>query len=419
MILEQKTGSIQIHNLTKVYYLYDKITDRLKETLSIRKKKYSSEHYALREINLEVSPGESIGIVGTNGSGKSTLLKLITGVVTPTSGELHTQGKIAALLELGAGFNPEYTGMENIYLNGTMMGYSEKEMRKRVPAIVEFADIGDFIQQPVKTYSSGMFARLAFAVSINVEPDILIVDEALSVGDTRFQVKCIDKMKELREKGTTVLFVTHAVEQIKRFCTRTIWLKDGRIVQDGEASRVVDLYDNYMKYGQQVLQQESWQRENREELPPYRQPTEESCLAAIQRVRLNKTMFQSFEALEVDVVYDIYDTHMEDFQLGVAIYSKDRGIYVFGPNTNLDRFALPQEPGRYTVQYRIPKLALMTGDYVIDVGIFNSDGIVNLDYKNSCQGFSVANEYFSEGMVYLEHEWNILEQYAADSAAKA
>lgn len=400
METKMETGEIRIRDLTKVYHLYEKNTDRIKETFL--KKRYSKDHYALNHIDLDIKKGESVGIVGTNGSGKSTLLKLITGVVSPSEGELKTQGKIAALLELGAGFNPEYTGLENIYLNGTMMGYTEKEMEERVPEIIEFADIGDFIYQPVKTYSSGMFARLAFSVSISVEPDILIVDEALSVGDTRFQVKCIDKMTELRDKGTTILFVTHSIEQIKRFCTRTIWIRDGQIVRDGEASIVVDLYDNYMKYGESVLEEE-----RDEELQPFRFPENASCLAAIQKVSLNKKLFHSFESLEVEITYDIYDKNMKDLQMGVAIYSRDREIYVFGPNTNLDKYSLPQETGRYKIVYRIPKLALMSGDYVIDVGIFNSDGIVNLDYKNGCKAFSVANEYFSEGMVYLEHEWEL------------
>lgn len=400
METKMETGEIRIRDLTKVYHLYEKNTDRIKETFL--KKRYSKDHYALNHIDLDIKKGESVGIVGTNGSGKSTLLKLITGVVSPSEGELKTQGKIAALLELGAGFNPEYTGLENIYLNGTMMGYTEKEMEERVPEIIEFADIGDFIYQPVKTYSSGMFARLAFSVSISVEPDILIVDEALSVGDTRFQVKCIDKMTELRDKGTTILFVTHSIEQIKRFCTRTIWIRDGQIVRDGEASIVVDLYDNYMKYGESVLEEE-----RDEELQPFRFPENASCLAAIQKVSLNKKLFHSFESLEVEIIYDIYDKNMKDLQMGVAIYSRDREIYVFGPNTNLDKYSLPQETGRYKIVYRIPKLALMSGDYVVDVGIFNSDGIVNLDYKNGCKAFSVANEYFSEGMVYLEHEWEL------------
>ncbi|OKZ81754.1 MAG: teichoic acid ABC transporter ATP-binding protein [Clostridium sp. CAG:12237_41] len=393
-------GTIEVRDLSKVYYLYDKPSDRIRETFSIRKKKYSKEHYALKNINLKINKGESIGIVGTNGSGKSTLLKLVTGVVTPTTGTIKTDGKIAALLELGAGFNPEYTGIENIYLNGTMMGYTEEEMKKRVPDIIEFADIGEFINQPVKSYSSGMFARLAFAVSINVEPDILIVDEALSVGDIRFQVKCIDKMRELQESGTTILFVTHAIEQIKRFCTRAIWIKNGELIEDGEASQVVDLYDNFMKYGEKKIEKVN----NEDE---FRLPENSDYLAVIQKVSINKNMFKTFEKLEVEVTYDVYDNHMEDLQVGVAFYSLDRKIYVFGPNTNLDKISVPQKQGRHVVKYIVPELMLMGGDYTVDVGIFNSGGIVNLDYKNNCEGFSVANEYFSEGMFYLKHEWQI------------
>ena len=393
-------GSVEVNDLSKVYHLYNKSSDRLRETFSIKKKKYSKDHYALKNINLSIKHGESVGIVGTNGSGKSTLLKLITGVVTPTTGEIKTEGKIAALLELGAGFNPEYTGIENIYLNGTMMGYTEEEMEKRVPAIVDFADIGEFIYQPVKSYSSGMFARLAFAVSINVEPDILIVDEALSVGDTRFQVKCIDKMRELQESGTTILFVTHAIEQIKRFCTRAIWIKNGEVVEDGEASQVVDLYDNFMKYGERKIEKV----DNDEE---FKVPESSDYLAVIQKVTINKNMFKSFEKLEVEITYDVYDEHMEDLQVGVAFYSLDRKIYVFGPNTNLDKFEVPQEPGRHVVKYIVPGITLISGDYTVDVGIFNSGGIVNLDYKNNCEKFSVANEYFSEGMFYIEQQWEI------------
>ena len=393
-------GTIEVRDLSKVYHLYNKPSDRIRETFSIRKKKYSKEHYALKNINLKINKGESIGIVGTNGSGKSTLLKLVTGVVTPTTGTIKTDGKIAALLELGAGFNPEYTGIENIYLNGTMMGYTEEEMKKRVPDIIEFADIGEFINQPVKAYSSGMFARLAFAVSINVEPDILIVDEALSVGDTRFQVKCIDKMRELQESGTTILFVTHAIEQIKRFCTRAIWIKNGELIEDGEASQVVDLYDNFMKYGEKKIEKVN----NEDE---FRLPENSDYLAVIQKVSINKNMFKTFEKLEVEVTYDVYDKNMEDLQVGVAFYSLDRKIYVFGPNANLDKISVPQKQGRHVVKYIVPELMLMGGDYTVDVGIFNSGGIVNLDYKNNCEGFSVANEYFSEGMFYLKHEWQI------------
>lgn len=392
--------AIKVTNLNKVYKLYDKPTLRFKEALSITKKQYHKDFVALNDISFEIKKGEMLGIIGKNGAGKSTVLKIITGVLTPTSGKVEINGKISALLELGAGFNPEYTGLENVYLNGTMIGFTREEMDNKIDDIISFADIGDFINQPVKTYSSGMFARLAFAVSINVEPDILIVDEALSVGDTRFQVKCIDKMRELQESGTTILFVTHAIEQIKRFCTRAIWIKNGEVVEDGEASQVVDLYDNFMKYGERKIEKV----DNDEE---FKVPESSDYLAVIQKVTINKNMFKSFEKLEVEITYDVYDEHMEDLQVGVAFYSLDRKIYVFGPNTNLDKFEVPQEPGRHVVKYIVPGITLISGDYTVDVGIFNSGGIVNLDYKNNCEKFSVANEYFSEGMFYIEHQWEI------------
>ncbi len=208
-----KNIAVEIKNVRKVYKLFDKPTDRLRESLSFTHKNYHTDHFALEDISLTVHEGECVGIIGTNGSGKSTLLKIVTGVLNPTEGSVTVNGKISALLELGAGFNMEYTGIENIYLNGTMMGFSEADMDKKIDDIIDFAEIGDFIQQPVKTYSSGMFARLAFAVAINVEPDILIVDEALSVGDIFFQAKCYRKFNEFKETGKTIVFVSHDLGQ--------------------------------------------------------------------------------------------------------------------------------------------------------------------------------------------------------------
>ena len=237
--------AIKVENLSKVYKLYDKPIERLKESLSLSRKEYHKKHYALNDVSFEVKKGETVGIIGVNGSGKSTLLKMITGVLTPTSGNITVSGKISALLELGAGFNPEYTGMENIYLNGTMMGYTETEMDERVDAILSFADIGEFIHQPVKTYSIGMFVRLAFSVSINVEPDILIVDEALSVGDNIFQAKCYKKFEELKNEGKTILLVTHDVDSIRRFCDRAIWINKGCTKELGDVENVTGRYISY------------------------------------------------------------------------------------------------------------------------------------------------------------------------------
>lgn len=236
--------SIKVENVEKIYKLYESSKERLKELFSIKAKKFHSEYYALNNISFEVKKGETFGIIGTNGAGKSTLLKLITGVATPTSGKITVNGKISALLELGAGFNKDYTGLQNIFLNGTMMGYTREEMRCKVTSIIDFADIGDFINQPVKMYSSGMFARLAFAVAINIEPEILIVDEALSVGDVFFQNKCYKKFEELRKKNTTIIFVSHDIGTVKQLCSRVLWIEHGIQQMVGESTEVCNKYAN-------------------------------------------------------------------------------------------------------------------------------------------------------------------------------
>lgn len=237
-----KETAIKVSNVSKVYRLYDKPTLRLKEAFSIRKKQYHKDFHALHDVSFEVKKGEMLGIIGKNGAGKSTLLKIITGVLTPSSGEVEIKGKISALLELGAGFNPEYNGIQNAYLAGTMMGFSEEEMEAKLEGILRFADIGDFVKQPVKTYSSGMFARLAFAVAISVDPDILIIDEALSVGDVFFQAKCYKRMEELKNSGKTVLFVTHDMGSVMKYCERCIIINDGSLYAEGATKQMIDLY---------------------------------------------------------------------------------------------------------------------------------------------------------------------------------
>jgi ABC-type polysaccharide/polyol phosphate transport system ATPase subunit len=237
--------ALKVKDATKIYKLYDKPTDRLKESLLPFGKSYHNDFYALKNISFEINKGETVGIIGKNGSGKSTLLKMITGVLTPTSGDIEVSGRISALLELGAGFNPEYTGIENIYLNGTIMGFGKEEMDIKLKDILEFADIGEFIYQPVKMYSSGMFARLAFAVAIHVDPDILIVDEALSVGDMRFQQKCYRKIEEYKD-AKTVIMVTHDISAITKYCDRAIWINEGVLMGDGHPVDIAKKYQAYM-----------------------------------------------------------------------------------------------------------------------------------------------------------------------------
>lgn len=234
--------AIKVQDLTKTYKLYETPMSRLKEALHPFSKKYHRNFHALKNLNLEIKKGESVGIVGKNGSGKSTLLKVITGVLTPTSGSVMVQGKVSAILELGAGFNPEMTGIENIYLNNALNGLNKAQTDRKIKEITDFADLGDFIHQPVKTYSSGMKARLAFAVSINVDPDILIVDEALSVGDAAFGRKCFAKMEEIRSRGATILFVSHSESSVINLCSRAVLLHRGEKIIDGIPKLVAGLY---------------------------------------------------------------------------------------------------------------------------------------------------------------------------------
>ena len=253
---EEQSLAIQVEDVTKIYRLYEKPIDRLKETVSVTHKNYHRDFYALNGISFQVKKGETVGIIGTNGSGKSTILKIITGVLTPTTGTVKVDGKISALLELGAGFNMDYTGIENVYMNGTMMGYTRKEMDAKLQDILDFAEIGDFVYQPVKTYSSGMFVRLAFALAINVEPEILIVDEALSVGDVFFQSKCYRRMEEIRKSGTTILMVTHDMGSIIKYCDRVVLLNKGEFIAEGKPGRVVDMYKKILAGKLEALKEE-------------------------------------------------------------------------------------------------------------------------------------------------------------------
>ena len=255
METKERKPAIKVKNLKKVYKLYNKPSDRFKEAFGLAKGKFK-EHYALNGINLEIFQGETVGIIGTNGSGKSTILKIITGVLNPTEGEVEVSGRISALLELGAGFNMEYNGIENVYLNGTMMGFSEKEIEKKLPDILQFADIGDYVYQPVKTYSSGMFVRLAFAVAINIEPEILIVDEALSVGDVFFQAKCYRKFEEFKKLGKTIVFVSHDLSSISKYCDRVYLLNQGNLLGEGSAKEMIDAYKQVLVGQYEVLEGE-------------------------------------------------------------------------------------------------------------------------------------------------------------------
>ena len=248
---------IKAEHLSKIYKIYEKNIDRLKETFHPFHKKYSRDFFALHDVSFEIRRGENVGLIGKNGAGKSTLLKMITGVLTPSGGTLEVRGRIASLLELGAGFNPDMTGIENIFMSGLLMGQTRQDMENKLDEIISFADIGEFIHQPVKTYSSGMFARLAFSVNAFVEPDILIIDEALSVGDAFFQSKCMDKMRTMIDSGVTVLFVSHDTFAVKNLCSRAFLIQSGKMIMDAPSKDVVEVYRNMLHESNRELQPDS------------------------------------------------------------------------------------------------------------------------------------------------------------------
>ena len=249
--------AVAVQNVSKLYHLYDKprqrllqfLMPRLRAFLKLPHKEYFRPFWALRDVRLDVYKGQTLGIIGQNGAGKSTLLQIICGTLAPSQGKIDVDGRITALLELGSGFNPEFTGRENVYMYGMILGIPQEEIDRRFADILAFADIGDFVDQPIKTYSSGMVVRLAFSIAVNVDPDILVVDEALSVGDIRFQNKCIRRMEELKKQGKTILFVTHSPGIVEAFCDRVVWLRDGKVFKDGDPSLVVRQYVNFMAHG--------------------------------------------------------------------------------------------------------------------------------------------------------------------------
>lgn len=405
---------IKIENLSKVYKLYDKPIDRLKEALCLTKKNYHNEYYALNNISFNIEKGEILGILGTNGSGKSTLLKIITGVLSPSEGEITTNGSISALLELGAGFNPEYTGTENIYLYGTMMGKSREEIDSEVKGILDFADIGDFIYQPVKTYSSGMFARLAFSVAINVNPDILIVDEILSVGDQKFQIKCLKKMKEMMNNGTTVLFVAHDITVIKRFCTKVVWLDKGKVIDIGDVDRITDNYMDFLKMGNieevtNIGGGNLAEQDKDDDIKPFKD--DNTLIAEIKKVRILNgdrdeiSEMRYNEKVTLEVIYDVYDIQIKKPVLGMAIRTID-DEYICGLNTLLDKKEIPWVKGRnkFSIEFSQGLLGL-GGNYYFDVALFEETATVPIQYMSKIKTFTILSEYIGEGKYIIPHLW--------------
>lgn len=398
-------NAITVDHVSKLYKLYDKPSDRFKEAMGLTKKKLYREHYALRDVSFNVKRGESIGIIGTNGSGKSTMLKIITGVLNPTEGQVNVNGRISALLELGAGFNGEYSGIENVYLNGTMNGFTREEIDARMDEILRFADIGEFVNQPVKTYSSGMFVRLAFAVAINIEPEILIVDEALSVGDVFFQAKCFRKFEEFREMGKTLLMVSHDLSSISKYSDKVILLNQGTKVDEGEPKYIVDLYKRFLVHQEGDPEAEKKQKKEAAKATPKEQEAAKKAaeeqkekevaglaLEAGSGFRMNPNVLEYGEKRAEITGVAIYDENglctntlekgtrfriamqvkfHEEVQEPICAYTiKDaRGTEITGTNTMYEHNDIkPKKPGDVITVTFEQELDLQGGEYLLSFG---------------------------------------------------
>ena len=414
------TTVITAQNLEKSYRLWGKRSQfaTLKSALLKRDIKFEPESSvpALRNVSFTIERGEAFGIIGRNGSGKSTLLKIISGILKPTSGRIVVQGRIAALIELGAGFHPEITGRENIYINGIMLGLSRGEIDARFDQIVQFAGIGEFLDQPVKTYSSGMYVRLGFAVAVHVDPDILLIDEVLSVGDEEFSAKCVAKIQEMKYRGVTLIFVTHQLDQVRNLCDRAMWIDHGEAVVIGDPVRVVDQY----------LQRVSGTTTAaapvpvppavpEEKAPPAKDDnelTEEerwgSGEVILRRVALVDDERRELVALgagtRVIIEMDVEArTPQDDFVFGIGIYHAD-GTCVYGTNTELEGLMPDRLDGSGRVQFRIPTLELVAGSYRIDAAVHTRNGRA-FDYRRGVIRFVVGSRVHDIGVYRPKHDW--------------
>jgi teichoic acid transport system ATP-binding protein len=379
--------AIKVENLSKIYQIYDRPIDRLKQSLFRGKKQYFREFKALDNVSFEIKKGETVGIIGKNGAGKSTLLQIIAGTLQPSFGDMQINGKVSALLELGSGFNPEFTGRENVYLSGNIFGITEEQMNERFRKIVEFADIGDFIDQPVKTYSSGMFARLAFSVAIHVDPDILIVDEALSVGDMAFQLKCYKKFQELQEQGKTILFVTHTMDTVLRYCTRAILINEGIKVAEGKPKYVVDEYkkilarsQSYLNRGEALLDSDKPKQEwkkyfqlNKDRLEYGNGVAEIYDYGIFDENGDPTTFVQSDEWIEIKMKVRLNEEVLNPI---FAMTIKDvKGLELAGTNTMTESIftGLCKKGDEFTISFK-QQLNLTTGVYTLSLGCTGFEG---------------------------------------------
>jgi len=397
--------AISVNNLTKTYRLFGHPGDRVKQFLSLGVKRYHREFTALRGVSFDIRRGETIGIIGRNGSGKSTLLQVLCGILKPTSGTVAVNGRVSALLELGAGFNPEFTGRENVYFQGAVMGLTRDEIDARFDDIAAFADIGEFIDQPVRIYSSGMFVRLAFAVAVNIDPDVLIVDEALAVGDMEFQERSISRMKGMQRNGTTILLVSHAIPAVRNFCQQAIWLDGGKVVLSGKADKVCYAYQEHIE-----------QDQHRED-SPFPSPvsrnshrSEQKKGIAITDATVENPYLNVGGSLILRFLLSFSESAQSaiEFGLGIKIHN-DKGRLVAVFNTIRDNIFLAGNVQE--ISLLLPHACFIPGRYWVSANVCDRNVMFAYDEVERCSSFEVLAEFNQmgiprwEGEVACEHTW--------------
>lgn len=389
---------IEANNLGKRYNLFDHPIDQVKEFLTFGKRKYHREFWALRDVSLKIKKGESLGVVGENGAGKSTLLKIITGVTKPTLGSIETRARVGALLDLGTGFHPEYTGRENIFLSAAMMGFSGDEIKKTIPEIIEFSDLGDFIDRPVRTYSTGMYVRLGFSVATSIDPDLLVTDEVLAVGDENFQKKCIKRMEKFLIEGKTIILCSHVMFHIKKICQRAIWLDHGQLRAIGDASDVVNEYLDHMR----EKEAEEDKREDRI------QRLRSSFYNVVREVRISngqnieKNEFWMGETIRVEVTIETAPGE-ETPALAIGIVRNDQ-TPVYGISSDMDGVE-PKKVGDnlYSICYELPEVMLLPGKYIIRSHSMDKPALRLFDTLEKI--ILIKGDTREMGVCRLKHHW--------------
>jgi lipopolysaccharide transport system ATP-binding protein len=422
--------AIKVEHLSKCYQIYDQPRDRLKQfvlprlqrTVGLTQKQYYREFWALRDVSFEVKKGETVGIIGRNGSGKSTLLQMICGTLNPTSGSVQTTGRVAALLELGSGFNPEFTGRENVYMNAAILGLSKDEMGEKIDRVIEFSGLGEYVDQPLKTYSSGMHARLAFSAAIHVDPSVLIVDEALSVGDAGFQLKCVLRMREMQEKGVTILFVSHDTGAIVRLCDYAVVLDQGRVVsQDRDPLKCVKLYE-------QLTRKVAMPEASRRTSLPVDAVNYEDELQGITETRIGsqdarymsvefmddnnriRQVFKSGEEIQIKAVIES-QRYFERVVTGFTLKSRT-GVDIWGDNNFFADVNLCLKPGISELTYRF-RLHVPAGDYFLYVGLADVTGErTELDQRWPVRRLTVVSERQSLGWSFSPASIELIGDYS-------